>query len=459
LIVGACREQRQGREISSSIKKRSLWCAVQQPFITPWVYGGDPNDDSNDASNNAWDGCVIDLGKTMAAFAAQRLSLEKLTRAVAQTTSGARHNGHPSGHLTETQNFGSNPGALRMFTYVPPHISAECALVVVLHGCSQNAASYDRGAGWSTLADRYGFALLLPEQQRGNNPSGCFNWFQSGDIERGHGEALSIRQMVDEMVSEHGIDSARVFVTGLSAGGAMASVMLATYPDVFAGGAIVAGLPYGGAGNAQQAFESMFQCRPRSARAWGDLVRAASPHEGPWPRVSVWHGGADATVIPSNAGEIVKQWTDVHDLSSKPIEEIVDGYPRQVWRNAAGDELIESYRIPSMAHGTPLAVGEGSDQCGVAGAFLLDVGISSSYHIVKFWGLAGVPRPVAVKERKPAPIPSELHASELHAIAARAKGEKGLADSGRVSVLRSLPVDIGAVITNALKAAGLMKAT
>ena len=103
--------------------------------------------------------------------------------------------------------------------------------------------------------------------------NGCFNWFQSGDIERGHGEAASIRQMVATMVSDHGIDPARVFVTGLSAGGAMTSVMLATYPEVFAGGAIIAGLPYGAATNMQQAFETMYRCPPRAARAWGELVR------------------------------------------------------------------------------------------------------------------------------------------------------------------------------------------
>ncbi len=204
--------------------------------------------------------------------------------------------------------------------------------MVVLHGCTQTAAGYDRGAGWSTLAERFGFALLLPEQQRSNNPNGCFNWFQTGDIERGHGEALSIRQMVAKMVSDHGIDPARVFVTGLSAGGAMTSVMLATYPDVFAGGAIIAGLPYGAANNVQQAFENMFKCPPRPARVWGDLVRAASPHNGAWPRDVSLARRADATVIPSNAIEIVKQWTDVHGLAAKPsFQAVVDGYPRQVW--------------------------------------------------------------------------------------------------------------------------------
>src|SRR5262249_26346657 len=132
--------------------------------------------------------------------------------------------------LEEIDGFGSNPGNLRMFRYVPPRLMANPALVVVLHGCTQTAAGYDLGAGWSTLADRYGFVLLFPEQQQSNNPNRCFNWFQTGDIQRGEGEALSIRQMVERMVSDTGIDRSRVFITGLSAGGAMTSVMLACYP-------------------------------------------------------------------------------------------------------------------------------------------------------------------------------------------------------------------------------------
>jgi poly(hydroxyalkanoate) depolymerase family esterase len=258
----------------------------------------------------------------------------------------------------------------------------------VLHGCKQTAASYDLGAGWSTLADRYGFVLLLPQQQVSNNPNTCFNWFLPGDTARGKGEALSIRQMVEAMIVEHGIDRGHVFVTGLSAGGAMTSVMLATYPEVFAAGAVIAGLPFGTARNVKEALESMFHVRARPAREWGDLVRGASRHRGRWPRISVWHGGADPVVKPENADQIVKQWIDVHGLGHEPTQvQTVDGYLRQVWRNRTGDDVIESYTIPGMAHGTPLATGSSHGHCGVPGAFLLEVGISSSYHIAKFWGL------------------------------------------------------------------------
>jgi len=405
------------------------------------------------ASNKMRTAAVIKVREILLNPLAQRQRWEKLKQAIALSRPAILRDGIANSHQQETQSFGTNPGALRMFTHLPPDVPAECALVVVLHGCTQTAAGYDLGAGWSTLANRYGFALLFPEQQRSNNPNGCFNWFQTGDIERGHGEALSIRQMIEKMIADHGIDWRRVFVTGLSAGGAMASVMLATYPEVFAGGAIIAGLPYGAATNVQEAFASMSQCPPRSARLWGDLVRSASPHKGTWPKVSVWHGGADTTVVPSNAGEIVKQWTDVHGLHIEPsFSENVDGYPRQVWRSADGREVIESYTIPSMAHGTPIAAGEDCDQCGSAGAFLLEVGISSSYHIAKFWGLADHPIGTALEKAKLVPNTSELNFREMdgrpqeHAHTLEPAGEP-----------KTPHLDIGAVIANALRAAGLMK--
>jgi poly(3-hydroxybutyrate) depolymerase len=161
--------------------------------------------------------------------------------------------------LVETTGFGSNPGDLRMFSFVPGKLQPAPALVVVLHGCGQTAAGYDLGAGWSTIAKRYGFALLMPQQQSSNNVNGCFNWFNPEDTARERGEACSIRQMIARMVGDAGIDPHRIFVTGLSAGGAMTSVMLATYPEVFAAGAVIAGLPFGVATNVREALNGMFQ--------------------------------------------------------------------------------------------------------------------------------------------------------------------------------------------------------
>ena len=111
--------------------------------------------------------------------------------------------------------------------------------------------------GWSQLAAEQGFAILFPEQRRANNPNLCFNWFVPDDVNRDRGEVLSIRQMIETLVTKHGLDRRRVLITGLSAGGAMAAAMLATYPDVFAAGAIIAGLAYGCASTIPEAFDRM----------------------------------------------------------------------------------------------------------------------------------------------------------------------------------------------------------
>jgi len=246
--------------------------------------------------------------------------------------------GGAGSRLAEVTGFGSNPGDLRMFSYLPGGLPKASGLVVVLHGCAQTATGYDVGAGWSALAERYGFALLMPEQKQANNANGCFNWFLPDDTARERGEAASIRQMIEAMVRTAGIDRRRIFVTGLSAGGAMTSVMLATYPEVFAGGAIIAGLPYGIATNVQEALKGMFQSPPHPAAELGDHVRDATRHKGPWPKLSVWHGSADRTVNPSNADEIVKQWRDVHQLPAAPMSTTtVNGYPRQIWWNGWRD--------------------------------------------------------------------------------------------------------------------------
>jgi poly(hydroxyalkanoate) depolymerase family esterase len=281
----------------------------------------------------------------------------------------------------------NNPGNLRGRFYVPKKLTNGAPLVVVLHGCTQDAAMYDHGSGWSSLADRHGFSLLFPEQKRENNPLLCFNWFSGNDNQRGMGEAASIRAMVDLMARAHAVDRQQIFVTGLSAGGAMASVMLATYPEVFSAGAIIAGVAYGCADSVGEAFDCMGGRARSNAADLARQVRRASPHKGRWPRVQVWQGSADHTVVPSNADAIVLQWAHLHGLEPQPTRvDEVGGYPRRSWLGADGTPLIEQYSITGMAHGVPLAGGEGA--VGAAGAHMLDVGLSSTARIAAFFGIA-----------------------------------------------------------------------
>ena len=334
--------------------------------------------------------------------------------------------------LSDLGPISDNPGDLVGRCYVPEGLTGPAPLVVVLHGCTQDAALYDHGSGWSALADRHGFLLLFPEQSRANNPMLCFNWFSAGDSRRGLGEAASIAAMVEAMKEAHEVDPARVFVTGLSAGGAMASVMLATYPETFAGGAIIAGVAYGCASDVAEAFDCMAGRARSDMRELGLKVRRASPHRGPWPRVQIWHGGADATVAPGNADAIALQWAALHGLKPRPDrEDRVAGYPRRVWLGPDGSALIEQYAITGMAHGIPLDPGTGEGESGVAGAHMIDVGLSSTDRIAAFFGIApewGDAR----RPRRAAPEPGPV---------ARAEPANG----------------VQATIETALRAAGLMR--
>ncbi len=336
-----------------------------------------------------------------------------------------------SGRLRQLPPCGSNPGDLKAWFHLPRDLPQPCPLVVVLHGCTQTAQGFDSGSGWSELADRHGFAVLFPEQQRSNNANLCFNWFELGDTRRGSGEALSIAQMVDAMIKRHDVDPQKVFITGLSAGGAMTSVMLAAYPEKFAGGAILAGLPHGAAASVHGALQQM-QAHSPSSQTTGSALRAASRHKGRWPVVSVWHGTADTVVDQSNAGAIVRQWREVLRLPDAPTNShLIAGHNYWSWHNTTGKLLLEEYTVKGMGHGLPLDT-KGDCACGAAGAFMLEAGISSTILSARTWGLLeGKPREQPKADRSPA-TPSPL--------------------SGSLGQSRT-----GEVIEQALRAAGLMK--
>lgn len=371
--------------------------------------------------------------------------------AALQATSRLRseHNTN-CGRLELLPSFGSDPGGLKAMYYLPADLPQRAPLVVVLHGCTQTAAGYDLHSGWSQLADEAGFALLYPEQQRANNPNLCFNWFQAKDVERGFGEALSIRQMIETMVLAHKLDRKRIFITGLSAGGAMAAAMLAVYPEVFAAGAIIAGLPYGCAATVPEAFDRMRGHGGLSERKLQQLLRSATRHGGPWPRISIWHGSSDQTVASSNANAIASQWLGVHRLGGTPTYSSTEGrLTRQVWCDPSGNALIEISLIAGMGHGAPL----GNDNLGMPGPFMLGVGVSSTRGIARFWNIAGQ------EGSRSAASTSDEHTDPRGSLMAKVDYEEPRLGRGTQSE-RSKPHESEStktIIENALRAAGLMR--
>lgn len=284
--------------------------------------------------------------------------------------------------LTAVTGFGTNPGALSLFIHEPANLGAGAPLVVALHGCTQGASAYE-AAGWNALANQHRFLVAYPQTTANG---GCFDWFSAAQQSRTGAQVTSILQMVQHLVTTKGIDSTRVYVTGLSAGGAMTNVLLAVAPDVFSRGAVMAGLPFGCATTQAQGFSCMSSPPNQTPTQWGTLVRNVAGSR-PAPRVSLWHGTSDGTVSHANLQEQVDQWTDVNGIDVTADATSTMGVAtRREFRNASGVTLVESWSVQGMNHGTPVDPSRG---CGTAGAFMLDVGVCSSRYAAEFFGLVG----------------------------------------------------------------------
>ena len=234
--------------------------------------------------------------------------------------------------------------------YVPSRQHAgRRPLVVMLHGGTQSPDDFAAGTRMNALAEEHGFLVAYPSQCKSANPSLCWNWFKPEDQMRGAGEPSIIAGITDEIVSAYDIDRQRVFVAGLSAGGAMAGVMAATYPDVYAAAGIHSGLPYRSATDVTSAFAAMrgdpgLQRHPRKTRRDSDYALRV--------RTIVFHGDADHIVHPSNAGRIVEAQAEGGDSveSVKARSSVSRSYTRAVTRDKTGTAVVEHWLIHGSGH-------------------------------------------------------------------------------------------------------------
>ena len=231
--------------------------------------------------------------------------------------------------------------------YVPPAPVAAAALmplIVLLHGCKQDALDFSHGTAMNALAEQHNAMVLYPEQITSGNAMRCWNWFEPSHQQAGRGEPGMIAALVQKMITQHGANPDQIYVAGLSAGGAMAAVVANLYPHLFAAVGVHSGLAAGAAQSVVQAFNAMQE-------------GAKGSHTTALPTI-VFHGSADQTVNPSNAKyitqaalaafkaeglELVKTKASVQ----KPGDETAD---RTLYCDANGKPFVESWRLTAGQH-------------------------------------------------------------------------------------------------------------
>lgn len=275
----------------------------------------------------------------------------------------------------------SNPGALKMYQYIPKSLGKNPALVVLMHGCTQTAHEFAKNSGWVKYAEAFGFVLLLPEQSSGNNSYLCFNWFNENDQARKGGEAESVAQMIGQISKKYNVNPDKVFMNGFSAGGGMTAVMMATYPELLNATAIHAGIAYACAETPTAGMFCMYGMKSFSAKELAQKVFAANPnYSGPYPRVTIWHGENDSVVKASNARQLEMQWRTVHGLE---VDEEGEGDPEAEPLSL----MVEKNIVRNMGHEVAIYPGDEITQCGFDSDWEKNVGICSTYQVLKFWKL------------------------------------------------------------------------
>jgi poly(hydroxyalkanoate) depolymerase family esterase len=240
----------------------------------------------------------------------------------------------------------------------------------MLHGCTQNPDDFAAGTGMNDVALQRGFCVLYPAQSPRINPQRCWNWFKRSHQQRGRGEAALLAEMTRDVTTRHAIDASRVYVAGLSAGGAMAAALGAAYPDVYAAVGVHSGLAAGIAADLPSALAAM----------QGGAATAAHDGASGMPTI-VFHGDADATVHPANGARVVA--ASVGDATTVEIEHrAADGTracTRRIHRAGDGRVVAEHW----LVHGAPHAWSGGRP----AGSYTDVRGPDATAEMVRFFGL------------------------------------------------------------------------
>ena len=270
----------------------------------------------------------------------------------------------PTGGRFVERSYTNQAGTRSYKLYIPSgYVGQEVPLVVMLHGCTQNPNDIAVGTQMNTLAEEHIFLVAYPAQAQGANMNKCWNWFKVSDQQRGRGEPSLVAGITRQIIDEYKIADGRVYVAGMSSGGAMAAIMSEAYPDVYAAVGIHSGLTPGSAHDMPSAFAAMHQGGPVTPRRDISTATATGQSARIVPAI-LFHGDCDKTVHPRNADYLLEHYCAAKTAGSRdevggstPRGTVRQGqvpgghaYTRATYRDAGGRAIVERWTVHGLGH-------------------------------------------------------------------------------------------------------------